>query len=210
MTYVILTALVNSTAIGLALIVFVSPILGITSRNVWNATTREAVWWTVLGVITALPLAYMRSDFKWGSLVVPSTSPIVNSAEDRTQRIEHSGTSTVRDKPYPLDLSHSPFPLQIHMNRWPLWILLAWMTACLVMLGRLIVSHLRLSRRKARALDAPEEFSLRVQQWTNAFGARKRQIRVALSQEISGPVLLGPFRPTILIPTGLYEALEQS
>ena len=219
MTQLVLTALVNSIAVTAAVTVVLCLILRFSAADDWNASTREAVWWAVLGVAVISPFLYMRSELVSSIRVVPSNEPR-EQASSRVMDPGGASPSPVPDNRKAPDSTQGSsakaqqrqlfFPVQISAGFWAAWVVGLWGTASLFMLGRLILAHLQLRRQKFRAAEAPEELSSRVQQWMNSFGGRRRRIRLAISKEIAGPAAVGPFQPTILIPEVLFGQLPES
>jgi hypothetical protein len=79
------------------------------------------------------------------------------------------------------------------------WLLAAWIVTTALLLLRLLLSHLAVCRAVARASELP---------WRRLAGAGRRTIRFARSDDVAVPVATGPFRPSILIPTALFDALH--
>jgi hypothetical protein len=84
----------------------------------------------------------------------------------------------------------------------------AWALVAALSLVRLAVSWLLLNRCRARACDVPAAIRQRSAQWLSTVGARRRDVRVAGSTQIATPVAVGPWRPSILIPAPLLDALD--
>lgn len=216
MTHLALTAVINSIAVTGCITVLVCLILRITGRNAWNATTREAVWWIVLAIAVTAPLLYAPSELISGISIIPirmPSRPTPATASDFRLSVRATSETIDSRKTGPLvetPQNHSLFPIRIVASRWPSWIFETWIAMSLLMLSRLIVSYVQLSRRKSRAAEAPAELSIRVHQWMRPFEKNKRRVRVAVSTEVTGPVATGPFQPCILIPATLSEQLTEA
>ena len=100
------------------------------------------------------------------------------------------------------------FPIQLLPGRWVERAVFVWLAASLFMLARLAVSNVLLERRKRRACTLPAH-ETRLQEWLACCGVGKRKVRLAVSAEIATPVAAGPYRPSILIPARMLDALEE-
>jgi beta-lactamase regulating signal transducer with metallopeptidase domain len=103
----------------------------------------------------------------------------------------------VEPAPIVVPLKTSPLP-------WIRMILAAWLALSLLLLIRLIAGYWSLHKRRARATEAPADLCGRAKDWL----ALRPGARLAISNEISIPVAIGPWRPTILIPARLKERLD--
>jgi beta-lactamase regulating signal transducer with metallopeptidase domain len=187
------------------------------SRNSWNATTREAAWWTVLLLTISIPLL----DAGVSQLRSLRAAPMSNAGNTRDSAAPAEAASlqplTSRERMRQADQAAAEttgvdptLPLRVSAERWPSWIAGIWLVTSMLMLARLFVSYLALERRKSRALEAPAELVARLRQWTGLLDRRRTGFRLAISTDINGPVAAGPFRPAILIPARLLQQLEDS
>jgi VWFA-related protein/TonB family protein len=76
------------------------------------------------------------------------------------------------------------------------------------MLFRLAVSYIMLERRKI-GVEAAAAYQVRLDEWLVRCGAGRRKIRLAFSKDITAPIAAGPYRPSILIPHRIFEALSE-
>ena len=229
----ILSALVNGGALGCLLTLAVWLVLRMVNRRMLNAATRYVLWWATLGIAVALPMLYWPMPYarQAEAVATPIAAPIAaprRSLAGTTQSAWIVGRTprSAADAPVGLRTTdqadvvagkrvqgdprgpggpphHPVFPIAVAAAGWAAWVFTAWGFVSLWLLVRLAVSWTMLERTKARACDAPEALALR------ACGVAGRSVRVARSAEISTPVAVGPRRPAILIPAGLFADLDQ-
>ena len=87
------------------------------------------------------------------------------------------------------------------------WLLLAWMTGVVFLLGRLIIAQFRLASlvRRSRAID-PAVFAIDLEQLCRTIGVGK--VRMFESDTIDSPAVCGIIRPKIVVPAGVLESLS--
>src|SRR5262249_24110651 len=107
-----------------------------------------------------------------------------------------------------LPARRSLFRIPVSTGQWVRWAIIAWAMVDLFMLTRLFFSHVMLQRWKRRACLLPSH-EARVQNWLACCGTKRRHVRFAVSADIMTPVAVGPFRPSILIPARMFEALNE-
>jgi len=210
----ILAGLLNGMPVsaGLALTVWI--VLRLTPGALLNAATRYVVWWVVLVVVAALPLFYLPV-----SGAASGAVSRVGAAVNRTAPFQAAeGPPSLQIGRFPLPgaevsasrmvLRRAAFPITIHGGQWPRRIAILWMMTSVLMVIRLFGSVVTLERRKARASDAPAELTERVAEWVAQCEGSGRRIRLAISSEISVPLLAGPWRPSILLPARLLDELS--
>jgi beta-lactamase regulating signal transducer with metallopeptidase domain len=169
--------------------------LRLTSRRILSASARYVIWWVALAVTIALPSAFLPERLPGHSsagapLQVPMelASPLPS--------VRHA---TPLPSPKPRMAPGTPrFPLRIAAGPWIEWISAAWALAASLFLLRLLASCVLLSDRKARARRVPVAVS----------ASTGRNVRMAISDEVSAPMAVGFFHPTILIPTRLANQLD--
>ena len=229
----LLSALVNGAVAGA--LVFIAACLAMPAvpRRALNAATRYALWWTVLAVTVALPLAYLP----WHrasqppraaahvfapavpppsiQTMVPPPGPPPRHTVARPMPITRAAAVPRFEAPRPMAIaprepsSRAPlFPLRLAETRWTRCVLLAWLAASLLLLLRLAAGSIALASRSRRARDAAPSLRGRAAAWLAICGAGRRGIRLAASEEIASPVAVGPWRPAILIPARLLDSLD--
>ncbi len=208
----VLGALVNGilAGVGLAMVVWVA--LRLMPVRLLNAATRYAIWWAVMAAIVLLPLAYMP----FGSGQVVITKPIgfvpppslarVQTPASPTPSIGFVPSSSLVPPPARPRLASSPvFPVVSPSGAWVNRLVLFWLGIAALMFARLVGSIVMLERRKSRPADVPGSLVKRI----FAFLRSRRRVRVASSSEIPIPMAAGPWRPSILLPSQLLEALSE-
>jgi beta-lactamase regulating signal transducer with metallopeptidase domain len=204
----VLAALVNGAIPGALVTATVWLFLRLTPRRALNAATRYAVWWAVLAVIVTLPWNPFPIACRATSHSVHSPAKIPDSiAAPPIQQSVNSGEAQL---PSDAPISRPLFPVEITGGRLARWIAIAWLLATVLMLVRLTVSFVLLEHRKARAFDVPAPLGARLEEWLSRCESTRRHIRLAASAEISAPMVVGPFGPSILLPARLLEQLGES
>jgi len=206
----ILAALVNSGILSALMTLAVWLALRVTPRRALNAATRCAVWWAVLAIAVTLPALYLPRDVS-GRVIQREMNGVAEVPFlEGAPPIQRSVNSVEAPLPTTAPRLRPLFPVQLGWQRLPRWTAIAWMVTTVLMLIRLSVSFVLLERRKARAFDMPEPLAARVEEWLSRCGSARKHIRLAASAEISAPMVAGPFRPSILLPTRLLEELGES
>ncbi len=184
------SAIINGAASSAALIFAVWLILRFTPRRSLNAATRYAIWWIVLAITIALPLAYIP----WRTPSPPRSTAMP------VRDIQWVANQTSQAQAHPA----LALPITIPANQSLRPILVVWVAASLLLLARMFVSYAALFRRSARARSL--ESNGLADQWMAHSGSTRR-VRLAISDEIGIPVATGPVRPTILIPSELFSRM---
>jgi len=193
-------ALVNGAFLSALLAAAVWMALRLTPRRLLNAATRYAVWWIVLSLTIALPGLYPRAHNFHDAVPAPRTADA--PAAPAAAALPAGSAPRMRLADWQ--------PIEIQRSRWLRMLPIAWVLASLLLLVRLTVSYAALCRKSARAIDAPERLRARAGSWLALLGAGGRAARLAISAEISIPVVAGPQRPSILIPARLFEELSDA
>ena len=210
----VLAALVNGGILSALVTIAVWLALRVTPRRVLNAATRYAVWWVALAIAVTLPALYLPREV--ARRVPPHeadptvASPPANprGAGSRPAQFGADGPLAGRERREPAP-RWPRFPVELAGGRSPRWIVVAWILTTVLMLVRLSLSCALLERRKTRAFDAPEPLAARAEEWLSRCGSARRRVRLAVSTEISAPIVAGPFRPSILLPARLLEQLGE-
>src|SRR5262249_22312893 len=132
----LLTAMVNGFIVSAAAAAAVAVVMHLFANRLWDAATRYAIWSGVLVFSLAV--------------VVPSTRSWDNVADERVP-VKTAFDEASLSRPSPelpaLHPSSSPpgerlarLPLQVSIDSWVIWIVVAWFAATAVMLGRLMLS----------------------------------------------------------------------
>jgi beta-lactamase regulating signal transducer with metallopeptidase domain len=189
------SALINGGLLSSLLALVVWSVLRFVPRRLWNAATRYALWWAVLGITIALPALYLQRppqarDPGMGTVQTSSRRPAVSL----------SGLATTPTLPAPADSmpSHPVWRIEVPADTWLRWLFAGWAALSGLLLLRLVLSSVALHRTSTRSFDIP----------TTLPSTGARGVRVAASVDIAGPVAIGPFRPSILIPAALLDRLE--
>jgi beta-lactamase regulating signal transducer with metallopeptidase domain len=157
-------------------------LLRLTPRRFLNATTRYAAWWAALLLVMYL--------------LIP-----------REHKVVRTPPSAAGAQPSVVELAQSTrivVPIKASPISWIRWILTAWLVLSLLLLLRLAASYRWMRGRRTRAVEAPLELRDRAQDWL----ALRPGARLAVSEEILRPMAIGPWRPTILIPSRLLDGLD--
>ncbi len=230
----ILAAFVNGALAGALVAAGVWLVLRAIPRGVLNAATRYIVWWVALIVVVALPALYLPPPAQRVVKQVANLRPIVNRPEPAPVPASSARSvvvyrpilpaaaskaarpvSPITPAPQPISppsVRHTPiltFPLKVEETGWTPWLLTLWLSAALLLLGRLAVSCVLLERLRLRASDVPAALRAQARHWLACCSSRRR-VRVAASDEIAIPVAVGPRHPSILIPAHLFELLEDA
>ena len=222
---VVLAAVMNGALLGAAIVAAVWFGSRAVPRRVLNAATRYVLWWVVLAIVIALPVAYLplqrvqHADSSNPARIteprLPEAVPVPQIARPaqlppvRRRAVAVAPSPQVRQAPIEKGpVARPSFPIRISGASWPAWVFRAWLAISLILLARLAASCIRLHRVCARAADVPAPLRARAGHWAALCGASRRGIRLAISAEIAVPVAVGPRRPSILIPAALLEQLR--
>jgi bla regulator protein blaR1 len=99
--------------------------------------------------------------------------------------------------------------IRIHSARFLRALAIVWVMFSFVLLARLAVGYCVLRSLKSSATPASPDWQLRFSRLCATHGIR-RQPQLLVSSHVSGPMSLGFFRPTIVIPRTLLETLSHS
>ena len=213
-----LTAVLNTLWLALTLAAAMWFVLRLMPRV--NAATRHAVWWAVLALIVLLPVA---------ALLPRPASPAPSPA--RTERpIQTSSQSSSAPKPLPLagastlrPMASAPqpavhpraaawpgvrLPIEFHPGNWPSSLLFLWMTACCVLLSRIVHGYWRLRGLRNRARPAGANLVVRFKQHLSD-SRIARAPRLLVSEEIVSPLAAGFLHPVVILPRILLEEITE-
>ena len=211
-----LTAVLNTLWLALA----VASVVWLALR--WmprvNAATRHAIWWAVLALVALLPLA---------TLVHRPAPPAASPAPTAKQiRVRARSTSAVQSlpvghayvpaRPLPsvalssraLAARDVRMPIELHPGNWPSRLLFLWLSACCVLLGRIVHGYLRLRGLRNRAREASGELVVRFAQRLHD-SRTSRAPQLLVSDEVISPLAAGFRHPFIILPEILLEEIAE-
>jgi beta-lactamase regulating signal transducer with metallopeptidase domain len=91
---------------------------------------------------------------------------------------------------------------------WPQWLAGFWAIGCAAGLATVLTAHLRAWHMRRRAdLHLPTPLTGAMADAV-ALARPRRRVRLGLSDDVTAPVLVGLFRPTILLPRACVDALD--
>ena len=151
-----------------------------------NAATRYAIWWGVLAVTLALPVA-PRVVSWWHARTRPTTEtgPRAATAPLYVAPLADEQTAIVTFK-------------EERAARWPVWVLSAWAALCLYRLFQIGRSYFYLRDVKRRAIASEA-----------ALPPIGRLARLLLSSDIASPMAVGFLHPAVILPEALPTELAQ-
>jgi beta-lactamase regulating signal transducer with metallopeptidase domain len=203
----VLSAFVNGAVLSFALTALVSLILRLIPRHVLNAATRYVLWWVTLVIALALPALYLPMPQFHATPPLVAARPTIQAAPIAAPTF--APIAIVHPMPV-LEPERAPlFPIRIDAAGWPGWVLAAWLLVSVALLLRLAISSILLHRIASRACDAPASLRARARTALSLCGATRRDVRLADSPEITIPAAVGPRHPSILIPSALFDELEE-
>jgi len=91
------------------------------------------------------------------------------------------------------------------LRPWLPWMVAAWAFGLLFAAGRLVGGALHVRRLRRRSRAAPEPWSDRLSELAHRLDLPSVPLRVA--QRIDGPMVVGWFRPMVLVPAGMLTGL---
>lgn len=189
-----MNAIVNGAFLSLPLTAAVWLAMRLLPRHALSAPARYLIWWAVLIAVVLLPAGYLpRRISPTPAVHVPSlmVAPIASTPQ---------AAPTISVPVAAVAPPTFRFPINVVTGPWTFWLLLAWGATALLMLARLIVSCVALSRRKAATSEITFEHS--------RGRALSRKARVMVSCQIPAPMAAGFRHPAILLPASLFDQLE--
>jgi len=233
-----MTTLLNGICLGAILAATMTLILRFFRRL--NSTTRFTIlWMTLLAVVAllAIPLARQASlvEPRIESLTVVSPSAAVipapapaqvyrpgRKAYSRVDSVSSQGNAWMSEQRLESNLSriasakslpgtsrseHSLIP--IHSAKFLRAMAIVWVLFSFGLSGRLAVGYWVLRSLKSTATPASPDRQLHFSRLCATHGIG-RQPQLLISSHVSGPMSLGFFRPVVIIPDTLLEALSHS
>ena len=233
-----MTTLLNGICLGVMLAAAMWLLLRFLPRL--NPTTRFTILWMTLVAVIALlatPRSPRASvvETPTESLVVVSSSPEALPAPAMTEvnqsgrKARPSAVAVVAMQNHAsmsenhlesivsedLSASSTAAPvaryslIRIHSKKFLRTIAVLWVVFSLVLLGRVAAGYCVLRGMKSKATAASADWQQHFSRLCVAHAIR-RQTKLLVSNEVSGPMSLGFFRPAVVIPRKLFEALSHS
>lgn len=183
-----------------AVLIAVVAVLDRLLRRHAPAALRAALWLLVL-VKLALPpsLALPTGVGYWLNRPAPP-APATAVVRAPTVFLESAGASLL-----PLTFGTPP-PRPAPRLRAEAWLLLGWAAGALALAGVTLAQWLRVRRLARGARPATPELAARLERAATRLGLR-RVVRLRLADSPHGPLVLGLFRPVILLPERLVAEL---
>lgn len=200
-----LGALANGS---IASAILAAAIVVLTSTPIWNAASRYVIWWAALFASVTLTIVYFSAD----AFHAAPRSVGVQNPLPRTTVVLPAQSAGPLSAPQGSPVFTGPgitpsLPIRVSAGSVLRWVGLAWMLTSALMLVRLIVSYQVIERRKAAAVPIGSDRDGRLRELFRRAGVT-RSIRIAVSDEIRGPIATGPHRPAVLIPATLIRELD--
>ena len=205
-----LTAVLNTLWLALAVAAAMWFALRLMPRV--NAATRHAVWWAVLGLVMLMPVAALC--FRHAP-VAPSAAripgPMAKVATPISAVKRHPVAGVGAEAPpvisVPVHAAHTRaaaaplvrIPVEFHPGNWTSSLLLLWMAASLVLLGRIVLSYFHLRGLRRRARTASADLVLRFEQRLRDSGT-SRAPQLLVSDEVISPMAAGFLHPVVILP----------
>jgi beta-lactamase regulating signal transducer with metallopeptidase domain len=234
-----MTTLLNGICLGVILAAAMMLLLKFFPR-LNSTTRFTVLWVTLLAVVALLatPLTPrpLSPEPRIESLVVVSPSPVVIPAPPPAQvyrpgrktHVSHvDSVAAQRAAPTSEQLLETPLSqnasttflpaaspsehslIRIQSAKFLRALAIVWVMLSLVLLARLAAGYCVLRSLKSSATPASPDWQLRVSCLCATHGIR-RQLQLLVSSDGSGPMSLGFFRPTIVLPRTLLETLSHS
>jgi beta-lactamase regulating signal transducer with metallopeptidase domain len=172
-----------------------------------NAATRYAVWWSVLGMVVALPLA-MVGRAPWFSASEPVTPRVSAATPAHYASVSEAPVvESPQASSSPAEPSARFLPIELHTGTWSAWILALWTVVFLFHVARIGWSYryLRGVARRAHSPDRARQSDF--DRWTRVCDIR-RPVRLLLSDEVGSPMAIGFFNPAVILPETLLSQLH--
>ena len=186
-----------------------------------NAATRHAVWWAVLALVVLMPLITL----------LPRRAPQFAPAIRTEQLIRTRPLSSSLAKPRAVSGAHAPdpplasaplhalnsrpavaprvrIPLEFHLGNWPLSLLFFWISACCVLLSRIVHGYLRLRGVRNRARTAGADLVMRFERHLRD-SRTSRAPQLLVSDEVISPLAAGFLHPVVILPQTLPEEIAE-
>jgi beta-lactamase regulating signal transducer with metallopeptidase domain len=160
------------------------------------------------GIPASAPAQVYRPGRKTHASHVDSVSaqrPALTSEERLETPLSQNASTTAWPAASPSE--HSL--IRIHSAKFLRALAIVWVMFSFVLLARLAAGYCALRSLKSSATSASPDWQLHFSRWGATHGIR-RQPQLLVSSHVTGPMSLGFFRPTIVIPRTLLETLSHS
>jgi beta-lactamase regulating signal transducer with metallopeptidase domain len=185
-----------------------------------NAATRHAVWWAVLALVVLMPLITL----------IPRRAPQPAAATRTETQIRTRPLSSSVAKPRAASGAHVPdpplaapvlalnsrpaaaprvrIPIEFHLGNWPLSLLFFWISACCLLLSRVVHGYLRLRGVRNRARAASADLVMRFERHLRD-SRTSRAPQLLVSDEVISPLAAGFLHPVVILPQTLPEEIAE-
>lgn len=193
----VVTALLHSLWQG----ALVALVLALLMRRWTNPLTRYRCALSALGVIVIAGL------ITWGILNAPESAPKSTSPAANDLVAAPVAAETFSPRPANNVVVGAPMTQPQAQVNWTTWLALLWMTGAVIMLLRAgaKVAGAEKLRRSCQPL-ADEHIALLVTEACRAVGL-VRKIRVAVTDKLTSPAVVGVLVPTLILPLSLFTTL---
>ncbi|MDF1545190.1 MAG: M56 family metallopeptidase, partial [bacterium] len=207
--------------IGLAVTTLAWLIMPIMRRSA-SGSSRYLAWWVTLSLVILVPLqlTYLSNRSNPEPLALHSSSYQENlSRAEITLPEGNSPPSLIVDNlelPNSIAAGVSPqgnlaqdsvFWTTAIWSVLPLFMIVTWFAVSLLLLTRILVGWLGVSRLKNSFVPLDARYQIRLKQLGDRIGL-KRTVRLGNSDRIGSPVAAGFIRPVILLPHGMPDQLS--
>jgi|GEM_PF-3182395 len=196
----IVVAVVNSLWLAFALTLAVW--LWLKFQPQVNAATRYAVWWCVLVVVAAAPLAPQTK-------IRGTSVPVETSPQAEPDAAAPPAPSSPLDLPAPpaVRTGVARLPVEAPGGVWFTAVFAAWAAMLLFRLTEIARSYRYLSGVQRRARPATIEERYDFDCWVLSCRVG-RPVRLLISREIAAPMAVGFLRPAVIVPESLMKEFQ--
>ena len=206
---------------GLALTALIGAVVWRLPRA--NAASRFLVWWLTLAVVVALPLVNLlqwRPEAKApeGGVGAPELNARADTSAARVKPVAPPSAAA----PPSAVASGAPAASKLAMSaswpgpsalagllRWSRTALIVWLAGSLALLARVAWSWVHLARLKRKSFGASADENARFERCAARLHLR-RSCRLAVSADVTAPVLAGLGAPMVLLPRKLFGEFSES
>jgi beta-lactamase regulating signal transducer with metallopeptidase domain len=213
--YIVTESLINSLWQGILLVAITIFILHLARKL--NATTRYLILWLTLLFLAFIPLIkFLPITVQSISLIHkhPTNQEIINSDNHLPASLKQGNDISPSDKKDPKQIFISgllrtkfvevPIPLKILSSI----IFALWGIITIFKLSKLLRSHLYIVKLKRDLLELPPEGQIKFDELIRSTGIKK-EVNIYISNNIRMPIVIGLFKPLIIIPDNLTEELTE-
>jgi beta-lactamase regulating signal transducer with metallopeptidase domain len=99
------------------------------------------------------------------------------------------------------------WPIEIGIGAAALWAAAIWLLAIALGAARLVKEFIALAWLRRRTFRAPDRLEQRLEEWIRKTGI-ERSVRLAVSEDVRGPIAVGLYRPLIVFPAKMMEVFR--